>query len=161
MDTFNRIDVDITTVHIAIYAPHSNALEACMLHYLTQHSQLMPQHMLVARLLPTCSALSWQHYPSNTAEQYIMQAAQQASHFKWPDMHQSGDMSCILLTCRRRSNSGRMRPRRGVGRVAVRRGLRRGCRAMQADRHWLERARCLAVMERRPDTCMAPAPRTN
>ena len=32
---------------------------------------------------------------------------------------------------------------------------------MQADRHWLERARCLAVMERRPDTCMAPAPSTN
>lgn len=89
----------------------------------------------------------------------------------WQHRCQSGLVSmCIIAqactgrcqhTCSSLSSSGRSRPRCAAGRPEVRRVLSRGCRASRADRHWLERARCLAVMERRPESCMAPAPSTS
>ena len=66
-----------------------------------------------------------------------------------------------MFTCSNLSSSGRSRPRCAAGRLDVKREVSKGCRAMKSDRHWLERARCLAVMERRPETCMAPAPNTS
>ena len=91
-------DVSTLAVPITVYAPYCTATKkTCMLQCLTQHSYLVPQQMLAARLVPTCSnhdlaALTRQHC---RPVYHASSTARQACSDK-PNIDQPGNMSCVM-----------------------------------------------------------------